>query len=163
MKRTILICLLLVCAASLGVSQSGGIFSITTATLAGGSRRMAGGTFSMDVTSGQGVSGAPASGGVFTVTPGLPPNSQSATAAFVIVSGRVLTIGGRGVRSARVIMMDQAGVTRQVFTGPNGVFKFEGVQVGKSYLLSVLSRRFNFTPTTVIVDDQLTDISIVAN
>ena len=84
------------------------------------------------------------------------------TAAGVSVSGRVTTAEGRGVRSAIVTITDDTGTTRNVRTGSHGNFIFEDVEVGRTYIIGVHSRRFTFTPQVVQVFDTLTGISFVA-
>lgn len=161
MKQIIFVFSLLVFSGQVVSAQSGGIYSITTSTVAGGSKKMSGGQFSVDVTSGHSGSGVPASGGIFSVVPGIPENSFAPTA--VGVSGRILSLEGRGVRSARVRLTDQAGVMLQVFSGPNGVFRFDGVESGgRIYSITVLSRRFAFVPRDVTVAAQVTGIVIIA-
>ncbi len=160
MKKIILLFSILFCVGQIVVAQSGGVFSITTSTIAGGSKKMSGGQFSVDVTGGNSTSGPPASGGIFSMVPGIPEISFAPTA--VGVSGRILNNQGRGVRSARVTLTDQAGVTLQVFSGPNGVFRFDGVESGgRIYSITVLSRRFTFVPRDVTVAAQVTGIEII--
>jgi hypothetical protein len=86
----------------------------------------------------------------------LPP-----TAAGVEVSGRVLTPDGRGLRNATVTMTSSDGVTRSAVTSSFGYYRFEGVPVGDSFVMSVNSRNFRFVPRVVVVTDTLTDVDFV--
>jgi hypothetical protein len=86
----------------------------------------------------------------------LPP-----TAAGVEVSGRVMTPDGRGLRNATVTMTDAAGITRTAVTSSFGYYRFEGVPVGDSFVMSVNSRNFRFVPRVVTVTDTLTDVDFV--
>lgn len=81
-----------------------------------------------------------------------------ATAAGVTVSGRVLNAEGRGVRNAIVTITNQQGVTRNIFTGAYGNYSFDDVEAGGTYVISVLSRRFQFAPRVIDVKDNLTDV-----
>ena len=80
------------------------------------------------------------------------------TASGVSVGGRVLTSEGRGVRGARVMITDQNGVSRTVPTGVNGSYVFEDVEPGQTYIVSVLSRRFTYSPRVVQINDNIADM-----
>lgn len=80
------------------------------------------------------------------------------TAAGASVSGRVLSGEGRGITNALVTMTDPEGVTRSVSTTRSGAFTFENVEAGKTYVISVRSRRFTFSPRTVTVNDNVADL-----
>lgn len=84
------------------------------------------------------------------------------TAASVQVSGRVLTAEGRGVRGARVSLVDTNGVSRIVNSGPRGEYIFDDVEPGKTYIISAASRRFTFTPQVIQITDDLTNFDLVA-
>ncbi|MFM9903957.1 MAG: pre-peptidase C-terminal domain-containing protein [Pyrinomonadaceae bacterium] len=84
------------------------------------------------------------------------------TAAGVSVSGRVLTADGRGVRNARVTILDRRGIARNVATGPFGYYRFDNVDTGQSYVVSVVSRRFNFESQVIQVNDNLADLDFIA-
>jgi hypothetical protein len=82
-------------------------------------------------------------------------NCSPVTAADVTVSGRVLTSDGRGLTNARVSLTNEAGVTRTVITGRRGTFAFEKVESGQTYIISVGSRRFEYTPQVLEIDDNI--------
>lgn len=84
------------------------------------------------------------------------------TAADVSVSGRVLTADGRGIANAVVNLTDQSGQTRQALTSPFGYYSFDDVQAGETYIATVRSKRYTFTPRTLNVADQLTGVDFVA-
>ncbi len=86
-----------------------------------------------------------------------------ATAAGVMVSGRVLTPEGRGLRSTNVLITDPSGNTRRVLTGAYGSFQFDDVEAGQTYIISVGSRRFNFTPQLLHISDNISDLVFAAN
>jgi hypothetical protein len=79
-------------------------------------------------------------------------------AAGVSVAGRVITSEGRGVRNARVSVIDQHGATRVVLTGPRGEFNFVDVPTGETYVVAVTSRRFSFSPQVISVNDSVSDL-----
>lgn len=81
------------------------------------------------------------------------------TAADVEVSGRVLaTADGRGLRGARVVLRDESGNETSVFTGAYGTFRFPAVETGHTYILSVVSRRFQYAPQVLAINDNVTDL-----
>jgi hypothetical protein len=84
------------------------------------------------------------------------------TAASAAVSGRILTPDGRAVASAVVTITDSSGAARRAITGPFGYYRFDDVRVGESYVISVTARRYQFTPRTVSVLDELTDVDFTA-
>lgn len=90
----------------------------------------------------------------FTIAP-------CSTAAGVLVSGRVLTPDGRGLRNAVVSMTDSSGVTRTVTTSTFGYYQFEDVSVGETFVMSVASRRYRFGPRAVQVLDSLSDVNFI--
>lgn len=86
-------------------------------------------------------------------------NGTVSTAAGVSVSGRVLSsAAGRGLTGAVVRLTDQNGVVRSVTTGRLGTFSFEDVEPSQTYVVSVVSRRFNFAPRVIQVADNVADL-----
>jgi hypothetical protein len=80
------------------------------------------------------------------------------TAANVSVSGRVLTSDGRGVRNAKVQITGADGTSWTVLTGPRGNYHFDEIPSGATYTVSVISRRFQFAPRTVTLNDSVSDM-----
>ncbi|HQZ94796.1 MAG TPA: DUF4394 domain-containing protein [Pyrinomonadaceae bacterium] len=85
------------------------------------------------------------------------------TAAGVEVSGRVLTPDGRGIRNASVSLVGADGLRRVVTTSSFGIYRFEDVEAGGSYIVSVGSKRYNFSPRIVQVVDPVTDLDFIGN
>lgn len=83
------------------------------------------------------------------------------TAAGVTVSGRVLTSDGRGVTNARVSITDSTGNVVTFVTGRRGLYRFDEIEVGQSYVVSVASRRFNYEPRLIELSDNVTDLNFV--
>lgn len=83
------------------------------------------------------------------------------TAANVAVAGRVMTPDGSGLRNATVLLSDSAGNTRSAQTGSFGYYRFDDVTAGETYAVNVSSKRFQFTPRTVSVTDELTDLDFI--
>ena len=85
----------------------------------------------------------------------------SSTAADAKVSGRVLTADGNGLRGARVTMIDSRGMVRTVTTSSLGYYLFDEVEIGETYVIGVVSRRYRFASRPVTVDDSLTEVDFV--
>ncbi|MCA1608183.1 MAG: DUF2012 domain-containing protein, partial [Acidobacteria bacterium] len=66
-----------------------------------------------------------------------------------------------GLTKARVVLTDAVGNTRSALTNPVGYFRFDDVQAGETYILSVSSKRYRFSPRVVNVTDELADIDFM--
>ncbi len=64
-----------------------------------------------------------------------------------------MTVGGRHVRNAVVVLSDQNGGTRTAVTG--------SFEVGQTFLISVSSKRYSFEPRVLVVTDELTDVVFI--
>ena len=84
------------------------------------------------------------------------------TAAVVSVWGRLLTFDGRGVHGAVITITSSAGETRMARSSGFGYYRFDDIFVGDTYLISPSSKRYQFTPRTIDVLDELTEIDFVA-
>lgn len=84
------------------------------------------------------------------------------TAALVSIGGRVLTSDGAGIPRAQVTMVDQSGNTRSARTNPFGYYTFADVEIGQTYVVSVASKGYEFTPRIISLTDQLTDLDFFA-
>lgn len=84
------------------------------------------------------------------------------TAAGVSVSGRVLTADGTGLSHAVVTIADTNGGSRTMQTSSFGYYRFDDVQAGETYTISVASKRYQFTSRLITVTDDLTDVDITA-
>ncbi|MFM8441610.1 MAG: carboxypeptidase regulatory-like domain-containing protein, partial [Acidobacteriota bacterium] len=84
------------------------------------------------------------------------------TAAGAVVSGRVRTSNGAGLKNAKVTLTDSQGTTRTVSTGSFGSFRFENIPVGQDYVLTVGSKRYRFSPQTISLTADLTGLEITA-
>lgn len=82
------------------------------------------------------------------------------TAAGVTVSGRVFNPEGRGLRNAKVSLIDSQGGNKTVTTNSQGYYQFDDVQVGQTYVVSVSSRRYSFSPRVVQIVDTLVNLDL---
>lgn len=149
---------------SSAAAQSGGDFEITRSVVAGGGGDSAGGTFGVSGTKGQPKAGATLTGGAFSLTGGFWHPEFGPTAALVSVTGRVSTAGGAGIRNITVTITAPDGTVRRAVTGTLGFFRFDEVEAGGNYVITVNSRRYRFPqPTRVIqVVDNIADVNFIA-
>ncbi len=87
----------------------------------------------------------------------------SPTAASVSISGRILTPDGRGLSSARVILTDGSGNSRTAITSSFGYYRFGEVSAGQTYIISVVSKRFQFTTQVITVNEDVTELNFIGN
>jgi peptidyl-prolyl cis-trans isomerase A (cyclophilin A) len=96
-----------------------------------------------------------------TLSPFVAAIATAATAAGVEISGRVFGETGRGVRGAQVSLMDDGGNSISVRTDQRGNFIFNDVAAGRSYVLTVSTRRFAYTPRSLEIRDNVTGLEIL--
>lgn len=85
-------------------------------------------------------------------------HTENATASDVVITGRVLGYEGRGVTNAKVLLSHPDGSTEEVLTDRLGRFTFAAVESGRTYVISVGSRRFTFDPQVIQVNDNVAGI-----
>ena len=73
------------------------------------------------------------------------------------ISGRIVTPAGAGLRNATV-SITIAGVAVRVTTSAFGFYTFNNVPTNATYVITVPSRLFRFSPRTVIFNDDLTNV-----
>lgn len=165
-KFLIFIALLFLFAAGV-FGQNGGIYEITEAVVAsGGGQNSAGGVFSLDSTTGQSLAGNALNHAPFAVTSGFWNFTALApSAASVTLGGRVRTASGSGIRNVWVLLTSPSGETRSTFTGTFGSYRFEGVLVGGTYIVSVTSKKYTFNQPSIVrsVLEEISDLDFVAD
>lgn len=85
----------------------------------------------------------------------------TALAPPITVSGRVTTPAGIGLRNAVVTMTDSQGFKRTATTSSFGVYTFENVKGGETYIIGVSSKRYRFGPRTLLINEGLTALDFV--
>jgi hypothetical protein len=75
----------------------------------------------------------------------------SPTAAAASIAGRVVNSYGRPVSKALVVITDEQGNQRSTLTNWRGAFIFEEVEVGKTYIVSVSHKRYEFNPSSRVL------------
>ena len=86
------------------------------------------------------------------------------TAANVSLGGNIRTAEGLGIRNGIVTLTDSQGVSQSTVTGSLGAYRFDGVEVGQTYTISVSARKFYFmNPARIIsVKESVSDVDFVA-
>ncbi|CAN5425385.1 hypothetical protein BH10ACI1_BH10ACI1_19000 [soil metagenome] len=84
------------------------------------------------------------------------------SAATVNVGGRV-SVGKSGLRNATVILTDTQGISRTAKTGSFGYYQFEEVEVGETYTIQVISKRFQFASQVVFIADEISELNFIAD
>lgn len=86
------------------------------------------------------------------------------TSASAAVSGTVRTASGNGIRNASVTLTDMNGNVRKIQTGSFGFYKFEDVEVGQTYIISVSAKRFTFAQSSRVlsVSEDAAEVDFIA-
>ncbi len=88
-------------------------------------------------------------------------NTMTTSSGELLVSGRVMAPDGRGLRGARVTIVDSEGVATSVLTSSLGYYTFEDVTAGGTYVIGVASRQYRFTSRVIQVSDDLTNVDFI--
>lgn len=88
------------------------------------------------------------------------------TSAGVTVGGRIVDHTGRGIgRVAVTIVGGELTTPVRAITSPFGYYRFEDLTVGATYILTVDSKQYSFTPNSRIISltDEVSDIDFTAD
>lgn len=96
-------------------------------------------------------------GSTYTLKVAGLPVSAAPTAAPGVVTGKV-TANGRALGNTTVTMTDEQGQVRTNLTNSFGLFQFDDVQTGKTYVVQIGSKRYQFTPQVITVSSDLTQL-----
>lgn len=69
--------------------------------------------------------------------------------SIVSVGGRAFTPGGIAIKDAEITLSGTSGPTRRARTNGFGYYRFDNVAIGQDYVLSIVSKRFTFTPSSI--------------
>lgn len=86
---------------------------------------------------------------------------QAPTAARVSITGRVLAANGRPVTNTNVALTDAAGNIRSARTSSFGYFRFDEIQAGEAYVVSINSKRYVFQPQVLSVEDEIAELALI--
>lgn len=85
------------------------------------------------------------------------------TAANVSISGRVSAADGNSIRNAIVMLTDAHGTTRTARSTAFGYFRFDEIESGQTVTISIISKRFQFSPQVLTINEDITELNLTAN
>jgi len=85
----------------------------------------------------------------------------AARAPEASITGRVVDTDSRGVRNAIVTLTDAEGATRTVVTSSFGDYAFDAVDTAGTYVITVQSKRYRYSPHVVRGGDGLANVDFV--
>lgn len=147
------------------IAQGGGYRLEQSIVAAGGASAQSDGNsaLSVAVAIGQPAAGTTFTGAPFTVKSGFfTPEPFAPTAACVSISGRISTPEGSGLRNAQVILTDAHANARTAISSAFGYFRFAEVEAGQVYILTIVSKRYQFAPQALAVSEEIADLNLVA-
>ena len=152
----------MMCSAIAVSAQSGGSYAVSQSVIGGLGGGATGGQYELDGTGGQPLAGGESSGGNYGVAGGYWQMFPLApTSAGISVSGKVQDVDGRPIKNVTV-MLSGGLLTAPLLVKTNnfGMFTFGGVELGHTYVVGVVSRRFGFAEQNIAVTplDNLSDI-----
>lgn len=131
-------------------SQTSGAFAIEKSVISSGGTTSTGGAVTIENSIGQPAAGS-ATGGQFTVFGGFfTPPTFAPTAVSVVVSGRVMTASGRGIRNVSITLTDSTGNQRTAVSTAFGHYRFDNVAAGETVILSAKAKHFIFAQPTIV-------------
>jgi predicted outer membrane repeat protein len=84
------------------------------------------------------------------------------TAAVATVSGKVLKANGKAINRAAVTITDMRGNSRTTLTDAKGRYRFDRIEVNKTYLVHAETKTQQLTPQVITVKDDLSDVNFIA-
>ncbi len=133
--------------------------------IAAGGGTMTSPTYTMTGTITQPVAGIQESTATDTAYVGFwIPEMLSPTAASASIGGRVVTNDGRGIPYSQLTLTDMFGLSRTAITGQLGYFRFEGLESGQAYILSVSAKQYSFAQPSIVVNlgEDVTELKFTA-
>ncbi|MBS1793561.1 MAG: carboxypeptidase regulatory-like domain-containing protein [Acidobacteria bacterium] len=156
---------LLFAAAASAQVATGGSYTLNQAVVANGggtSTDAVNNLYKVEGTTGQSAAGTFSTGGSYTTRGGFwAPNPFAPTAAGVNISGKILGVGGEGLRNITVLLTGGTLFTpRTARTNTFGGFTFEDVESGQVYTITVRSKKFGFPQESQVISvlDNVSDV-----
>jgi len=81
--------------------------------------------------------------------------------SFVTIGGRVTTPSGQNLRNTVVSLIDSNNVRRLATTSSFGLYSFASVATGRTYTLTVTSKRYRFSPRIETITTAATNLDFV--
>ncbi len=89
-------------------------------------------------------------------------NNFAPTAAGVSVGGRILNADGNGVRNAIVSLTLANGEVLTTRSSAFGYYNFDDLEAGQTIVVSVISKRFQFVPQVVTLNESVAELNFSA-
>lgn len=125
--------------------MSGGVFTMTQSTVAGGGGETQQNAQKQQAVIGQPLAGLHSSGNQFKHYTGFLLPDSFGRISTAVAGGQVLGEEGKGIRNVQVTITFPNGETRTVFSGERGYYRFADIPVGEAYTISVSAKRFSFS------------------
>jgi Carboxypeptidase regulatory-like domain len=98
-----------------------------------------------------------------TITNNYTLNVVTVTSASSNVSGRVYTTSGRFLSRARLAVLDMDGNLVQTVTSNQfGYYRINGLESGRTFLIAVVSKRYQFNNQIITPSEEFNSIDFVA-
>lgn len=131
----------------------------TVVTIGGGD--VAGGSYSGTTTVSQPAAGGFLTFGLYSEYTGFWAPDLVPTAGGASIAGRVFAPSGAGLSNATIYLTTQSGEVFMSRTSNFGYYQFDDVEVGQTVIISIDSKRYVYSPRTVNLRDNLTDIDFL--
>lgn len=160
-----LLAILCVALSAQTTGQSGGPYSIELSAIASGGGSSSGGAFEVNGTVAQPITGGPSFRTPYLLYGGFWTPQTAPTAAPVTITGRVKTSADRGIRGAVVTLTSGKGHVASTGTSTFGYYRFQNLEAGETYILTVAAPRYVFaTPSALVTaNDNIENLDFVAN
>lgn len=99
---------------------------------------------------------------VTSLSPFVVAENLAPTAASVSVGGRVAISNGKGISKARVSITNQSGETHYAITNSFGFYRFDNVEVGQTYIISIQHKIYQFNSQILTVLEEINEINFTA-
>lgn len=139
-------------------------FTVDKPSVTAGGGHATSALFTVDSSIVQSASGRQVSGAGDVVDVGFWTPEIAPTAAAVSIDGQVLRANSIGIAGARLVLTDTLGISINAVSSPMGYFRFDNVEVGKTYILTISAKNFSFSPSTRLINltDSITGLQITA-
>ena len=87
--------------------------------------------------------------------------SDSPTPTLATVNGNVMTPSGLGLRNAVVSIIDPSGLRRTATTSSFGVYSFDNIETGRTYTMTVASKRYRFAARVFAINSALSNVDFL--
>jgi len=138
--------------------------AVEQSVISNGGTQSSAGQYSIIGTNGQAVVAPTAFGGSYMVQSGFWFEDLGPTAAMTSISGRVADELGQGVPGATLTLTSNDGQSFTIRTSSLGFFRFEDIEVGRTYTLTFQAKGIRFTQPSILIvlSDEVVGLEILA-